>query len=62
MNPINNYSIIDTINPNTIDALRLIMFSDKDKSINTRDKDEKKLNIKSFTKMCLCLERKQDPI
>ena len=38
--------------------LRLIMFSDQGKSINTREKDEKKLKIKSLAKMCLCLERK----
>lgn len=36
------------------------MLSDQDKPINTRDKNEKKINIESFTKICLCLERKQD--
>ena len=60
MNSKDNYSLIDMINPRISGDLRLIMINDQDNPINTRYKDEKKLNIESFTKICLCFDRKQD--
>ena len=60
MNPKGNYSLIVMINPIINDDLRSIMISDQDNQANTRYQDEKKLKIESFTKIGLCLGRKQD--
>ena len=52
MNPKGNYLLIVMINQIINDDLRLIMISDQDNQANTIYRDEKKLNIESFTKIC----------